>query len=60
MDGGGQAGGYHSGTNPGEETVSPYLWSGELQRLDVVTLTQAHHDHIDGLRSVLPNWNVRN
>jgi competence protein ComEC len=63
VDGGGQPGsesmgGYHSGTDVGEEVVSPYLWSRGLKRLDVVALTHAHHDHLDGLRSVLANFRV--
>jgi len=63
IDGGGLAGsewvgGYRSGVDVGEEVVSPYLWSRGLKRLDVVALTHAHHDHMDGLRSVLENFRV--
>ena len=43
----------------GEEIVSPYLWSRGLKKIDVVALTHAHHDHIDGLRSVLQNFSAR-
>jgi competence protein ComEC len=63
VDGGGQAGsewvgGYRSSTDVGEEVVSPYLWSRGIKHLDVVALTHAHHDHLDGLHSVLANFNV--
>ncbi len=64
IDGGGlagseRAGGYISGLDVGEEVVSPYLWSRGIQRIDVVALTHAHHDHLDGLHSVLRNFRVR-
>ena len=36
--------------------MSPYLWSRGLKRLDVVALTHAHHDHLDGLHSVIANF----
>ena len=63
IDGGGLAGsewvgGYRSGTDVGEEVVSPYLWSRGLKRLDVVALTHADHDHVDGLSAVLANFKV--
>jgi competence protein ComEC len=63
IDGGGLAGsewigGQRSGPDVGEEVVSPYLWSRGLKRLDVVALTHAHHDHLDGLHSVLDNFRV--
>ena len=63
VDGGGLAGpervgGYPSGPDVGEEVFSPYFWSRGLKRLDVVTLTHADYDHIDGLYSVLENFRV--
>ena len=61
VDGGGQAGtevlgGYRSGPDVGEEVLSPYLWSRGIERLDVVALSHAHHDHLDGLHSVIANF----
>lgn len=61
VDGGGLTGsewfnGSRSGPDIGEEVVSPYLWSRGIKRLDVVALTHAHHDHLDGLHSVLANF----
>ena len=63
IDGGGLGGsewvgGYRSGSDVGEEVVSPYLWSRGLKKLDVVALSHAHHDHIDGLHAVIENFSV--
>jgi competence protein ComEC len=63
IDGGGQAGaenfgGYHTGIDVGEQVVSPYLWSRGIKRIDIVALTHAHHDHIDGLHAVFDNFSV--
>ncbi len=63
IDGGGQpgsewVGGQRSGLDVGEQVVSPYLWSRGIKGLDVVALTHAHHDHLDGLHSVLDNFRV--
>ena len=63
IDGGGQSGsewvgGHRSGIDIGEQVVSPYLWSRGIKRLDVVALTHAHHDHLDGLHSVIQNFRV--
>ena len=63
IDGGGVpgsawSGGARSSFDVGEEVVSPYLWSRGMKKIDVVTLTHAHHDHIDGLMSVLANFRV--
>jgi competence protein ComEC len=64
IDGGGQAGaeaisGARSGPDTGEDVVSPYLWSRGIKKIDVVALTHAHHDHLDGLHAALANFRVR-
>jgi competence protein ComEC len=63
IDGGGAFGGFpgheeQHGVDPGEEAVSPYLWSRGFQRLDVVALTHAHQDHLGGLTAILDNFRV--
>jgi competence protein ComEC len=63
IDGGGAFGGFpgheeHNGIDPGEEAVSPYLWSRGFQKLDVVALTHAHQDHLGGLPAILENFQV--
>jgi competence protein ComEC len=63
IDGGGAFGGFpgheqHNGIDPGEDAVSPYLWSRGFQKLDVVALTHAHQDHIGGLTAILENFRV--
>jgi competence protein ComEC len=63
VDGGGLSGsewvgGYRSGNDIGEEVVSPYLWSRGLKRIDVVAVTHGDHDHLDGLRAVIENFQV--
>ena len=63
IDGGGASAGFsghsgRSGIDPGEEAVSPYLWSRGFQRIDVVALTHAHQDHLGGLTAVLENFQV--
>src|SRR5260370_4893506 len=63
IDGGGAFSGFpgreeHNGIDPGEEAVSPYLWSRGFQKLDVVALTHAHQDHVGGLIAILQNFRV--
>jgi competence protein ComEC len=63
IDGGGAFGGFpghelNIGIDPGEEAVSPYLWSRGFQKLDVVALTHAHQDHLGGLTAILENFRV--
>jgi len=43
---------------PGEDIVSPYLWSRGVGRLDVVALSHAHQDHLGGLAAVVRNFRV--
>lgn len=47
-----------SGADPGEEAVSPYLWSRGFKNIDVVALTHAHQDHLGGLTAILENFKV--
>jgi competence protein ComEC len=63
IDGGGAFGGFPGqeqvrGIDPGEEAVSPYLWSRGFKKIDVVTLTHAHQDHVGGLSAILENFGV--
>jgi competence protein ComEC len=63
IDGGGAFGGFpgqeqRNGIDPGEEAVSPYLWSRGFQKIDVVALTHAHQDHLGGLTAILENFRV--
>jgi competence protein ComEC len=42
----------------GESVLSPYLFSRGIRKLDAVVLTHAHHDHMDGLFSIIDNFKV--
>jgi len=44
--------------DPGEDIVSPYLWSRGIKKLDVVALSHAHLDHLGGLGAVIRNFQV--
>ncbi len=44
--------------DPGEDIVSPYLWSRGVKRLDIVVLTHAHEDHMGGLPAVIRNFSI--
>jgi competence protein ComEC len=64
IDGGGVSAGRFLGLREesrfsvGEDVVSTYLFSRGIRRLDVVVLTHAHYDHMDGLFDVLENFEV--
>ncbi len=44
--------------DPGEDIVSPYLWSRGIQQIDIVALSHAHEDHLGGLFAVVRNFRV--
>ena len=52
--------------DPGEDIVSPYLWSRGIKQLDIVVLSVPHEDHLGGLHAVARNfrigefWHARN
>ena len=48
----------HLGSDPGEEVVSPYLWSRGFKTLNAVAVTHAHQDHIGGMSAILDNFKV--
>lgn len=63
IDGGGEPGsiwtnGLRSGPDVGEDVVAPFLWTRGIKRIDVVALTHAHHDHLDGLHAILADFSV--
>jgi competence protein ComEC len=63
IDGGGAFAGFpgkpeHNGIDPGEEAVSPYLWSRGFKHIDFVAATHGHLDHVGGLTAVLENFQV--
>lgn len=43
----------------GEDVVSPYLWSRSIRRLNVVALSHAHEDHMDGLAALIDNFHPK-
>jgi competence protein ComEC len=45
--------------DPGEEIVSPYLWSRGIDRIDVLALTNSAEEHVGGMASVVRNFEVR-
>ena len=65
VDAGGPVGGLNeaaattSGFDVGEEVVSPYLWSRQIRRLDVLVLSHAHSDHMGGMPAVMRNFRPR-
>lgn len=53
------AGAFHARRwDPGEEIVSPYLWSRGIDRIDVLALTDSRGERLGGLGSVVRNFHV--
>ena len=44
--------------DPGEDIVSPYLWSRGMKKIDIVVLSHAHEDHLGGLFAVVRNFQI--
>ncbi|HZP02819.1 MAG TPA: ComEC/Rec2 family competence protein [Terriglobia bacterium] len=44
--------------DPGEDIVSPYLWSRGIRKIDILALSHAHEDHIGGLPAVIRNFRI--
>lgn len=65
VDAGGPVGGLNeaaasaSNFDIGEEVVSPYLWSRQIRKLDVLVLSHAHSDHMGGMAAVMRNFRPR-
>jgi competence protein ComEC len=44
--------------DPGEDIVSPYLWSRGIKKIDIVVLSHPHEDHLGGLFAVVRNFQI--
>jgi competence protein ComEC len=45
--------------NPGEDIVSPYLWSRGVKKIDIVVLGEGSDENIDAIIAILRNFKVR-
>jgi len=56
VDGGGLAG---EGFDIGRSVVAPFLWHEGIRKIDIVVLSHAHADHLNGLPFILENFHVK-
>jgi len=45
--------------DPGEDIVSPYLWSRGIKQIDVLVFTHTSPDQLGGLQAIVENFRVR-
>jgi competence protein ComEC len=45
--------------NPGEDVVSPYLWSRGVKKIDILILTDSRDSQFTSLRAIARNFEVR-
>ena len=55
VDGGGTTTGSF---DVGERIVSPFLWRKGIKKIDILVLTHAHPDHLNGLPAVARNFRI--
>jgi competence protein ComEC len=44
--------------DPGEDIISPYLWSRGIKKIDIVVLSHPYEDHLGGLFAVGRNFRI--
>ena len=45
--------------NPGEEIVSPYLWSRGIKEIDIAVLSEDNSENVNAMGAILRNFRVR-
>jgi len=50
---------HKSNLDTGEDVVSPYLWSRDIRRIDILVMTHSHQDHAGGIAAIMNNFRPR-